>query len=114
MSKKRTAEEWRQIIEAWRASGLTQKVFAAQHHLTLHSLRWWAWNLGGNQKTESTTRSKPLAQSSSDALQFLPVRIEERQPTSPLRIRVDGLPLTVEVEQGFSRALLLDLLDALC
>ena len=114
MSKKRTAEEWRQIIEAWRASGLTQKDFAAQRNLTLHSLRWWAWNLGGSQKNEGTTRTKPLAQSAADTLQFLPVRIEEHRPHSPLRIRVDGLPLTLELEEGFSRTLLLDLLDALC
>jgi hypothetical protein len=58
---------------------------------------------------------KPLPTvASTDALQFLPVRIEEHPKKCTLRIRLDHLPLTVEVDAGFSTALLLDVLDALC
>ena len=115
MSKKRSTAEWRQICEEWKGSGLSQKDFAAQRGLNLQSFRWWMWNLGGSGTSGGTTRMKPLsASSSTDALQFLPVRVEEHPKKSTLRIRLDHLPLTVEVDAGFSTALLLDVLGALC
>ena len=114
MSKKRSTEEWCQIVDDWRASGLAQGEYALQNALNVRSLRWWAWNLSGAPSAGGATRSKPLARSATNTVDFLPMRIEERTPAGKLRIRVDGLPLTIELEEGFSRSLLLEVLDSLC
>lgn len=42
MDKKAALEAyWRGHVEAWRASGLTQRDYCAQHGLKCHSLSYW-------------------------------------------------------------------------
>jgi hypothetical protein len=35
-------EHWRAHVEAWRASGLSQRAYCAQHHLSPHRLSYWS------------------------------------------------------------------------
>jgi hypothetical protein len=37
---------WRQHVEAWRASGLSQGQYSKKHGLTKRTLGHWSWKLG--------------------------------------------------------------------
>lgn len=41
----RTRDEWTQLVEAWKASGVTAAQFAAQHGLKPKALSTWRWRL---------------------------------------------------------------------
>lgn len=56
------AVEARQVLEAWRASGLTMLAFARQHGFGEHRLSWWKRRLACIER--ETEREKPT---------FLPV-----------------------------------------
>ncbi len=40
-----TKDTWRRRVASWRASGQTADEFAAEHDLTVSTLRWWASQL---------------------------------------------------------------------
>ena len=58
-------EEWKQLIEEYRSSGLTQKEFAAQKDISLSSLLYWLYK---RSKLESKFDVK-------SAPAFLPVEV---------------------------------------
>jgi hypothetical protein len=43
--RRRSAQEWTLLIQAWNASRLTAKEFAASHGVSAESLGWWRWRL---------------------------------------------------------------------
>lgn len=49
---RRSAGEWSRLIELWRRSGESAKVFAASRKLSARTLTWWKWNLS-NLKSEA-------------------------------------------------------------
>jgi hypothetical protein len=39
--QKRTREAWRELIQSWKASDLTQKQFCAQHSIAYSAFHYW-------------------------------------------------------------------------
>jgi hypothetical protein len=64
-----TADEARQVVEAWRASGLSLAAFARERGLIAERVRWWSKRLGdwGPAKGE-------------EVLQFAPVVVRDLRP----------------------------------
>ena len=77
------AEYWRELIEEWSASGLTQGDFCEEQGVSVASLRWWKWELNRREKTGKPTQpmkpKKPMKVAATTGL--LPVRIVS-SPTS--------------------------------
>jgi hypothetical protein len=75
----RNAEQWHELITAWRASGKTRKTWCQEQGLAYESLRRWTKRL----------------RNSSDKLHFVEIGKgpEIRSPSDPTRIRVgeDGV-----------------------
>ena len=42
---KRRSSEWRELVEAWLASGLSRDEFACMHGVRSVTLGWWRWRL---------------------------------------------------------------------
>ncbi|MBK8010222.1 MAG: hypothetical protein IPK13_27290 [Deltaproteobacteria bacterium] len=62
---RRTAMEWRSIVDRWQRSGQSVEVFAKKHRLSKKSLTWWRWRLRAG--ATSSTRSGV------DELAFVPL-----------------------------------------
>jgi hypothetical protein len=98
---------WRERIEEWEVSGLTQVEFCRLEKLSLPSLRWWKWELA----RRDGLRNQPM---------FLPVRLTDteeqetpsRQPSSVLEIVVET-GYRIRVPQHFNPETLLRLLKTL-
>lgn len=43
---RRSAGDWRGLIEEWRESGIDLTEFCRERRITASSLRWWRWRLG--------------------------------------------------------------------
>jgi hypothetical protein len=54
MRKRRSAEQWREIVERWRASGESAREFAAREGEVAGTLSWW----GKRLKTEEPRRAR--------------------------------------------------------
>lgn len=96
-------QRWRERIEAWKASGQSQKTFCEDHHLGLASFQRWCRIF----KAEAMVR----VSSSTEPVHFLPVRIQA-PAASPLTIRIQD-DLHIEVPEGFSPKLLQQVVQAL-
>jgi hypothetical protein len=71
-TRRRSAQEWREIVDRWGRSGQSARVFAIQQHLSKPSLIWWRWRL----RAEKTPTKPKLA--------FVPlVASSPRPPSSP-------------------------------
>jgi hypothetical protein len=57
-------QRWRECIQAWKQSGLTQKVFCSEHHLGLSTFQRWRRKLMAQEKSNGTA-----------AVSFLPVSV---------------------------------------
>lgn len=55
--RRRSAAEWRQIIERWKRSGQSAKTFADRHNLSRSSLTWWRWRLRSEGSAAAQTAS---------------------------------------------------------
>jgi hypothetical protein len=77
--QRRNAEQWRELITAWRASGKTRKTWCQEQGLAYESLRRWAKRL----------------RSSADKLPFVEIckASQALSPSEPAHIRVgeDGV-----------------------
>jgi hypothetical protein len=68
MSNKRTRgpsrsrDEWTQLINAWKASGLTEAQFAASHGLKPKALSNWRWRLRTEPKRAADAATPKLVQ----------------------------------------------------
>src|SRR5688572_27724357 len=58
----RTREEWAELIQAWKASGLTAAEFAATHGLKAKALATWRWRLRTGAKSPARRASPKLVQ----------------------------------------------------
>jgi hypothetical protein len=65
---------WRGHVEAWRASGGTQKAYCAQHGLKSHSLSYWHLRLAGQEGVAGEKGSLTLVAATllPDAVSSLP------------------------------------------
>jgi hypothetical protein len=57
MAARQGTEYWREQVEGWRASGLSQIAYCAQHDLNIKSFRRWRTKL---QRTAATAPSLTL------------------------------------------------------
>lgn len=70
---------WRELVDEWRESGLTQEAFCRERGVAVASFRWWKWKLGlpgrsgSREGGPSALRREPEASLSA----FVPVRIVE-------------------------------------
>ena len=53
MATRRSALEWRELIEAYQCSGEHRDAFCARHEVSVSSLSWWQWRLRQDRKTVS-------------------------------------------------------------
>ena len=93
-------QRWRERVQAWEESGLTQKAFCEQHHLGLASLQRWRRLF----KTEETSSNPaPIA--------LLPVRVK-KPCASHLTVVVND-DLRIEVPPGFDPNALRQIIEVL-
>lgn len=99
---RRSAEEWRELVGAWRASGESRQQFASRHEVHPQTLSWWAWRLGsrGEQGVPASAFAEVVV--SSEAAVTVPDLVVE---VGHVRIRVP---------RGFDVGDLRRLVGALC
>src|SRR5689334_11923506 len=103
MTTRRTAEEWRALVEAWLASGQRCDVFAEETGVRASQLGWWRWKLGLS------------APSKSEPTRFLDVVVTTPVPQRlPPDLLVEVGAVRVRVPAGFDACELRRLVDALC
>ena len=85
------------LVRAWRASGLSQSAFAAQHRISDSSLGRWAQQYAPQLPAPTVT--------------FADVEVLE---VAPFRLHLAGIGHVVEVPAGFDAAELRRLVAALC
>jgi transposase-like protein len=57
ISPRRTASEWRELVEAYQRSGERRRTFCARHGVSVNTLAWWQWRF--RQESRSMGRSSP-------------------------------------------------------
>jgi len=97
MAKRRTAQEWRRIVEDWGCSGLSKHEFAESIGVNPGTLGWWRWRF----------RSEPALPA------FIDVVVHEDQVVAPdFDLTVGNIGVRVPV--GFDARELERLLAVLC
>jgi hypothetical protein len=102
-----TESKWTERVQTWKSSGQSADDYAQGQGYAASTLRWWASRLGRRVSTEPG-EAKPKA-----APRVRMVRLvgAAKGASSSLTIRVGGAH--VEVQAGFDRALLREVLYAL-
>jgi hypothetical protein len=101
-AQRRTAEEWRGIVEDWLASGRSKDDYARELGVSPITLGWWQWKLG--VVAPEPTRMTRFA----DVVVVDP----ELKPAPDLVVEVGEL--RVRVPSGFDAGELRRLVAALC
>ena len=100
-ARRRSATEWRKIIERWKRSGQSADTFADKHQLSKRSLTWWRWRL----RSHATSPTRPASRAE---LTFVPLAMSSA-PRSPEEARwVIETPAGVRVEMSGAGALVVD------
>lgn len=92
-----TAAEWAERVRAWRASGQSARQFAQATGYSSKMLVWWSSALARRERRQPRVALARV------------VRVVV--PAAPLVVSVG--PARIEVQAGFDRALLRDVVDAL-
>ena len=95
----RKEQHWRRLIQLWKNSGLTVRVFCTRHHLSQPSFYTWRREL--QQRDAATT--------------FVPVRVvtdDQPTPSTPIEILLAG-GRSIRITPGFDPATLRQLLAVL-
>jgi len=97
------ARKWLERVREWRASEMTAPDFASGRGYAPSTLRYWASQLRHDPAPPpaSVLRRVRLAR----------VEVEPSSPATPVVVDVGGA--RIEVQAGFDRALLRDVVDAL-
>lgn len=104
MTRRRSAQEWEQIVDAWLASGQSRSAFAARVGVNASTLGWWRWRLD---------RDVPARRDESEqSLSFAGVVVDE-EPARDFVVELPGA-LHLRVPHGFDAAELRRLVAALC
>ncbi len=80
-ARRRCRQEWREIVERWRSSGLTGAAFARREGLNTNTFAWWRCELSREQ---------------SSRLSLVPVRLPPRVSHAPVEVLLPG-DITVRV-----------------
>lgn len=74
--KKKTKARWREIVDAWKDSGMTVSAFCRQHGVADGRFYEWRKRFGcGQQEDSLITQAAPL--SKQRAVKFLPVQVKD-------------------------------------
>jgi len=98
---RRSAVEWRRIIERWERSAQSADTFAGKHGLSKRTLIWWRWRLRGH--ASSSERTAPQAE-----LTFIPLATTSARRSKPSAAETRwaiSTPAGVRVEMSGSSAL---------
>lgn len=98
MARRRSRDEWREIVGRWQRSGQSRSEFARAAGVNKNTLGWWSWKL-------RTEEDKPEPA-------FLDVVVEDPEPAPGFELDVHGIG--VRVPPGFDAHELRRLVDALC
>lgn len=101
-AQRRTAKEWRRIVEDWLSSGRSKEDYARELGVSPITLGWWQWKLGIGAP-EPTQMAR-----------FADVVVVEPEPKPAPDLVVEVGELRVRVPSGFDAGELRRLVAALC
>ncbi len=102
-------EVWEKRVERLRDSDLTDREFAAEIGVNVHTLRSWKWKLAAERRAKGGTpkahpaRSRPAATRNGGVPKATFVELE-LAPSEPIELRVGGVEVRVPI--GFDEATL--------
>lgn len=99
-AKRRSAEQWRSLVDAWRRSGQPRERFARERGLKASTLGWWASELTRRERLDS---SGIAGSTGVEATSFLPVRVIAA--ASPASASSVARSVRVEIVLGAGRKL---------
>lgn len=104
-ARRRSAAEWRKIVDRWIRSGQSARAFASKHQLSTTSLTWWRWRLRAGSTASATAELAfvPLVASSPPPASQPPV--EARWVIEAAGVRVEMAGATALVVDGLGIAL---------
>jgi hypothetical protein len=114
-----SARQWAEVIREWDSSGLSGGAFASERGLTEKTLRWWKTELARRARNESRRRPPrggPLpagAAGTASVPLAKVVRVGEERSSASSRVSIVVGRARIDVEQGFDRQLLCDVVRAL-
>lgn len=76
-------ERWTRVLDEWRVSGITQVAFATRAGISVHSLRWWKWELARRALARGVgpaAANKPATPRAENNPMFLPVVVKPPRP----------------------------------
>lgn len=91
---RRTAQQWSEILERWKASGLRAQEFGEQHGIKAKTLWWWKWKLDSCMSDGPRT-----GKASEDAPRFLPIRVVDRAEAPLTAAPVCGAPIEIIIDE---------------
>ena len=102
------AQEWKDRIARWKASGSTAPEFAARHGLSSRKLYDWSYRLRSPEGAASKSKAKE-ATSPVRLLRVVPTRGDAGvagtdKPPSAMRLTISGV--SVDIHAGFDEATL--------
>jgi len=106
--RQRSRAQWRQLVEGWPRSGLTQRAYCERHGMSLASLRRWREIFRSEREGAGAPSGKRL--------RLVPVRLLDDEPCP---VQGKGLTLVLsdgvrlEVTPGFDEATLRRVLGVL-
>lgn len=98
------ARKWLERVREWRASGMTAPSFASGQGYAPSTLRYWASQLRHEESAPAQGRALRR-------VRLARVEIAASSPATPVVVDVAGA--RIEVQAGFDRALLREVVDAL-
>ena len=104
ISRAANRQRWRDHVEAWRDSGLSQQSYCIQHGLTLSSFQRWR-RIFRDPVVESVTPSQ--------SGRFVPVQLVKESQSGAGLVLVVNDALRIEVASGFDATTLRQLVSAL-
>lgn len=72
-------KRWTRVLDEWRASGTTQVAFATRAGVSVHSLRWWKWELARRARArvvEPAAANEAATPAAESNPMFLPVVVK--------------------------------------
>ena len=108
---RRSADEWRVIVEEWLASGQSKEVYARMLGVSPITLGWWRWKLGAREEAGVAEQVKPAF------AEVVLVEPDDEAPAAreaPDFVLEMGGDLRVRVSPGFDGPELRRLLAVLC